>query len=100
MNKPANDSEPFDDADDARVAARRAKIKYMAEAYAGRTDLIELGLAVCRDLREAQAALNVVQGKDANLMVFVNAKSEEFAAIEEAMDDATKERFWAGLTGD
>jgi hypothetical protein len=38
-----------------------------------------------------------MQGKSVALMALVNAKSEEFAAIEEAMDDATRNRFWDRL---
>jgi multidrug resistance efflux pump len=102
-NKPANDPRRLDDPDDkedARMAARRAKIKRAAAAYSGRTDLFELGIAICRELREAQGALTAAKGKSPELMNLVNAKSEDFAAVEEAMDEGTKDKLWAALAAD
>lgn len=79
-----------DDAEDARLAARFARIRDAATNYAGRTDLLELGIATARELRQAQADLNRSQRDNKprpDLLAIITTKTEQLSAIQEAMND-------------
>lgn len=103
MRDPANDDVLLgaDDAEEARVAARYAKIRLAARNYIGRTDLLELGIATCRELRAAQCELNAAARAKINARLLLNravAKSDELSAIEEAMDEETKVKLWDAIS--
>lgn len=104
MRDPANDSAPLtdpDDAEEAGIAARYAKIRLAARDYIGRADLLELGIATCRELRGAQSELNAAARKEINARELLNralAKSDELSAIEEAMDEETKVKLWDAIS--
>lgn len=104
MREPANDHGVLldpDEAEQAQLAARYARIKHAAMNYAGRTDLLMLGVAVCRELRAVQAELETAARAKISrpdLLALVTTKSDELAAIEEAMDDATKIKLWDAIS--
>jgi hypothetical protein len=94
MNDPANKNGPIsdpDDAEEARFAARFARIRRAAMNYVGLPDLLELGIATARELRQAQADLNRAQRADTSrpdLLAIITTKTEELSAIQEATTDA------------
>ena len=99
-----------DDAETARHEARRAKIRHKWLGYAGRTDLLDLAIASCIELRREQGELQIFAPKPANdrephkrrvlvkaLLERITMLGEELEAVIEAMDEATKSQFMAAM---
>lgn len=115
MVKAANDDVLIPDADDREIAADRAhvtKIKQDAAVFRGRSDLIQLSLAVCRELRvaEGEFVVNASERKNVSetervlllrsaepILARMRAKSDELETLLEAMDQSTRQRFWAAV---
>jgi len=104
MRKPANDFRQIDVPDGAEemaIAAKSARIRHESLKYRGRPDLLELALKVSRELgalnRELVAAHREKRPKEERRALLVQelAKAQEFAAIDMAMDEATRAKFLA-----
>lgn len=107
MHKPANDFLRLTDPDGAgaderlEIEVKTALIRHKSLKYKGRTDLLELALTVGKDLqrlnRELLAAHREKRPKPERqaLLNQETAKARELGAIEMAMDEETRAKFWA-----
>jgi hypothetical protein len=104
MRKPANDSRPPDDVDDAErmdIDAKAARIRADSLKYKGRPDLLELAIEVSREFGALNREIIVAQRErrpKAERVALLDRellKAREFAAIDMAMDEATRAKFLA-----
>jgi len=106
MREPANDFHELTDPDDieeAKNAAKNARIKQAALQYWGRTDLLDLALPLFRELGDLQRRITASFKENGSkverdeLLAQVTAKSDQFAAIEMAMDEGMRAKLWEAM---
>jgi hypothetical protein len=104
MRKPANDFRSPDDWDDAErleIEVKGARVRADALKYQGRPNLLELAIEVSRELAALNRELVIAQRErrpKAERVALLDRdllKAREFAAIDMAMDEATRAKFLA-----
>jgi hypothetical protein len=101
-----------DDAQDAKDAARLLLIRKRTKTYSGRTDLFDLAIATCLELRREQGAFNLLarsmpieteaQREERRrhwkpLLARINKIAIELEAICEALDRDSQKRFFGAI---
>ena len=103
MREPANDFHELTDPDDveeAKNAAKTARIRQTTLRYWGRTDLLGLALPLFQELGDLQRRItasfkeNGSKAERNELLAQITAKSDQLAAIEMAMDEETRAKLW------